>query len=116
MRDLLAQARRMVDVVIVDAPPLLPVADTAILLTEVDGALLLVRHGATHRDHLTRAVTRVQAVGGKLLGTVVNRVPMGGRAGAYGYYGYGYGYPLMYSSTSPNSRERATSKGRRARR
>jgi receptor protein-tyrosine kinase len=116
MRDLLANARRAFDVVIVDAPPLLPVADAAILLTEVDGALLLVRHGTTHRDHLTRAVARIQAVGGKLLGTVVNRVPLGGAPGAYGYYGYGYGYPTYESSKSTGSKRQAASKGRRVRR
>lgn len=114
MRDLLANARRMFDVVIIDAPPLLPVADAAILLTEVDGALLLVRHGTTHRDHLTRAMARVQAVGGKVVGTVVNRVPMGGAPGAYGYYGYGYGYPTYDSTTG--SKRQAASKGRRVRR
>lgn len=116
MRDLLSDVRRAFDVVILDAPPLLPVADAAILLTEVDGALLLVRHGTTHRDHLTRAVTRVEAVGGKLLGTVVNRVPMGGTSGAYGYYGYGYGYPFADGRQAGDAVRPAASKGRRARR
>lgn len=115
MRDLLAKARRMFDVVIVDAPPLLPVADAAILLTEVDGALLLVRHGTTHHDHLSRAVARIHAVGGKLLGTVVNRVPLGGTPGAYGYYGYGYGYPA-YASKADESKRQSATKGRRVRR
>jgi receptor protein-tyrosine kinase len=89
------------------------VADSAILLTEVDGALLLVRHGATNRDQLSRAVARVQAVGGKLLGTVVNRVPSGARAGAYGYYGYGYGYDY---AGKPTTERQSAAKGRRARR
>jgi receptor protein-tyrosine kinase len=118
MRDLVAQARRMFDVVIIDAPPLLPVADAAILLTEVDGALLLARHGTTHREQLKRAVARVHAVGGKLLGTVVNRVPMGGKGGAYGYYGYGYGYGpgSAYERDTVGASRASASKGRRARR
>lgn len=116
MRELLSRVRQMFDVVIIDAPPLLPVADAAILLTEVDGALLLVRHGTTHRDQLGRAVARVQAVGGKLIGTVVNRAPVGRNAGAYGYYGYGYGYPLVYGGESSGSKRSSASKGRRARR
>ena len=43
-------------IVIAEAPPLRPVADAAILLTEVGGGLLLVRHGTTHREQLRRAV------------------------------------------------------------
>lgn len=109
MRDLIAIARQRFDVVILDAPPLLPVADAAILLTEVDGALLLVRHGTTHREQLRRAVARAEAVGGRILGTVVNRAPLGGKTSSYGYYGYGYGYG--------RAAERAgASKGRRVRR
>ena len=111
MRDLLNEASQRFDVVILDAPPLLPVADAAILLTEVDGALLLVRHGETTRDQLSRAIARVQAVGGKVLGTVVNRVPAGSKTGSYGYYGYGYGYGYGSDGT-----DRAASKGRRVRR
>lgn len=113
MRDLLAKLRGSYDFVIVDAPPLLPVADSTILLTEVDGALLLVRHGTTHREELRRAIGRVEAVGGKVLGTVLNRIPGGGRAGSYGYYGYGYSYGSEQTADSDRS---STSRGRRARR
>jgi receptor protein-tyrosine kinase len=115
MRSLLAEARELFDVVILDAPPLLPVADAAILLTEVDGGLLLIRHGTTHREELRRAVSRAQAVGGKILGTVVNRAPLGGKSSSYGYYGYGYGYGDYRSEPSKSGRAGA-SKGRRARR
>ena len=116
MRNLLSEARQAFDVVIVDAPPLLPVADAAILLTEVDGGLLLVRHGATHREQLRRAVARAQAVGGRILGTVVNRAPLGGKASSYGYYGYGYGYGYDFRASSNGSDRAASAKGRRARR
>lgn len=116
MRNLLSEARQAFDVVIVDAPPLLPVADAAILLTEVDGCLLLVRHGATHREQLRRAVARAQAVGGRILGTVVNRAPLGGKASSYGYYGYGYGYGYDFGASSNGSDRAASAKGRRARR
>ncbi|MEV7398346.1 polysaccharide biosynthesis tyrosine autokinase [Aeromicrobium sp. NPDC092404] len=93
MRDLLAHARALYDVVIIDAPPLLPVADTAILMTEVDGALLLARYGSTGREQLRLAVSRVEAVGGRLFGTVLNRTPRRASTDGYGYYGYGYGVP-----------------------
>ena len=92
MRDLMSVVRADYDVVIVDAPPILPVADAAVLLTEVDGALLLTRYGSTSREQLRQAVTRISAVGGRLFGTVLNRTPRKA-LGGYGYtYGYGYGY------------------------
>ena len=110
MRELLRQLSAAFDVVLIDAPPLLPVADATILLTEVDGALLLVRHCATHREHLRQAVARVQAVGGKVFGTVINRVPLGAKTGTYSYYGYGYGYGDPFDE--PDATRAATTRGR----
>ena len=75
MRELISTVGTEYDIVIVDAPPLLPVADAAILLTEVDGALLLARFGSTSHEQLRQAVARIEAVGGRLFGTVLNRTP-----------------------------------------
>ena len=108
MRNLLSETRQAFDVVIVEAPPLLPIADAAILLTEVDGGLLLVRHGTTHREQLRRAVARAQAVGGRIFGTDVNRAPLGGKASSYGYYSYEYGYGNGYGGSNGTERAGAT--------
>ncbi len=117
MKDLLTRARSMFDTVIVDAPPMLPVADAAILVTEVDGALLLARHGSTTREQLRLAVARIETVGGRLFGTVLNRTPRraaGGYGDGYGYgYGYGYGDLPEIPSTVPPS-EPGRRSGRRA--
>lgn len=88
-KDLLAQVREKYDNVIIDAPPLLPVADAAILTTSTDGAILVASHGSTNRDELETAATRLKTVGARLFGTVVNMIPR--RAGAgYGEYYYYY--------------------------
>lgn len=117
MRDLIRRLGDSFDAVIIDAPPLLPVADSTILLTEVDGALLLVRHGSTTREQLRQAVTRINAVGGKLVGAILNCAPM---SGAYGYYGYGYGYGYgelpEAAGARAGDRRAPEPKGRRARR
>src|SRR5690606_14453620 len=47
MHNLLRELRDRFDVVIVDAPPLLPVTDAAVLAAQVDGAVLILRHGKT---------------------------------------------------------------------
>jgi receptor protein-tyrosine kinase len=113
MRNLVRQLSETYDVVIIDAPPLLPVADSTILLTEVDGAILLVRHGETHREHLRQAVNRIEAVNGRMVGTILNCAP---QTAAYGYYGYGYGYGTYGQDQAPSGRRVSSDKGRRARR
>jgi capsular exopolysaccharide synthesis family protein len=88
MAELLADLRRRFDVIIVDAPPLLPVTDAALLTAQADGALLVVRHGKTTRDQVQQSTERVAAVGGRLLGSVLNMAPDKGPDA----YSYGYGY------------------------
>ncbi|WP_166134299.1 polysaccharide biosynthesis tyrosine autokinase [Nocardioides ochotonae] len=90
MTELLAKIRNDFDVVIIDAPPLLPVTDAALLASHADGALLVVRYGSTTRDQLAQSVERLASVDAKALGLVMNMVPAR-RSGSYGY-GYGYGY------------------------
>jgi receptor protein-tyrosine kinase len=78
----------MFDLVIVDAPPLLPVSDAAIMARDADGAILVVRHGKTSRDQLKQARARLDHVDANLFGVAVNMTPRRGR----GAYGYEYGY------------------------
>jgi tyrosine-protein kinase Etk/Wzc len=93
MRDVLRQAREQFDVVLLDSPPLLAVTDAAVLSTMVDGAILVVRTGATPRPSVRRAVSQLQTVHGRLVGTVLNDVDF--RSGLYGG-GYGYYYYQYY--------------------
>ena len=106
MRDLLRRLRTEYDVVIIDAPPILPVADAAILASDVDGVLLLARYGSTSRDQLRQAVSRIDSVGGRLIGTILNRAPRSGLGG----YGYGYGYGNGYGTMAEQSRRVRTPK------
>jgi non-specific protein-tyrosine kinase len=80
----------MYDVVLIDAPPLLPVTDAAVVSTAADGAILVVRHGKTKREQVKRALESLAAVDARLLGAVLNMAPTKG-PDAY-YYGYGYRY------------------------
>jgi capsular exopolysaccharide synthesis family protein len=93
MAELLTTLRASYDYVIIDAPPLLPVTDAAVVTTFADGALIVVRYGKTTRDQAARAVHALQAVNGRLVGTLLNCAPRKGRS-AYGEYGYG-----AYTST-----------------
>ncbi len=87
---LITSLREKYDIVLIDAPPLLPVTDGALLAAQADGALLVVRHGKTTTDQLAVAVDRLEAVGAAPVGVIFNMTPAKG-GDAYGY-GYGYGY------------------------
>ncbi len=112
MRELLSTVREAYDVVIVDAPPLLPVADPAIIAPMTDGVLLVTRHGKTSKDLVGQTVGRLEAVGGRIVGVVLNMSPRRAISG-YGY-GYGYGENVTPPSGSRGARSRrATGSDRR---
>lgn len=84
----LLEALKKKGLVIIDAPPLLPVTDAAVLAAKTDGALLLVRVGSTNLTQVKIAVNNILRINGKLLGIVLNRVPKNKAIGSY--YGYSY--------------------------
>lgn len=90
MADLLRSLEQRYDIVLLDAPPLLPVTDAAVLAVETSGAVLVVHHGKTRREQLENSAVALSAVGARILGTVINFAPRKGPE-AY-YYGYAYSY------------------------
>ena len=104
MDKLLIDLRDRYDVVILDAPPLLPVTDAALLAAQTDGAIVVVRYGRTTRDQLAQAVDRLESVDATTLGVVINRAPSAKSAGGYGY-GYGYA-PRTQDETAKGGRRR----------
>ncbi|MFI5426812.1 polysaccharide biosynthesis tyrosine autokinase [Aeromicrobium sp. UC242_57] len=103
MKVLVSELRQRFDVVLIDAPPLLPVTDASLLASISDGAILVVRHGETGREAVRAAAGRLQAVGARLLGTVLSMSPAKELTG----YGYGYGYgPEYFAKTAGGARKR----------
>lgn len=96
------------DVVVVDTPPLLPVTDAAILARRTGGAVLVSGVGTIHRQHVAGAVAALGTVGARLLGVVLNRVPLKGPgASAYGHSYYEY----SSEPARPGRRRRAPAHG-----
>ncbi len=92
MQSLIRHFREQSDLVVIDTPPALAVADAAILSTMVDGVILVCDPNKTKRRDLRHAREAIEAVGGKILGLVVNRLnPRGGMYYYYGNYNYNYG-------------------------
>ncbi len=72
---LLERLEALADLVIIDAPALLPYAEAAELAAIADGVLLVVRYGATSIDEVQQARITAAQVRTKLLGVVINAVP-----------------------------------------
>ncbi len=89
MTDLLEKMKAQWDLVIVDTPPVLAVADASILAPRLDGVILVVRAGQVSYPQAKRAKEALDAVKARMLGTVVDGVQSQGRDGYYYYYYYG---------------------------
>ncbi len=76
-------------VVILDAPPLLPVTDAGVLTAQCDGSLFVFAVGRTHKDQARLAARMMERVGGRVLGVVLNLAPRRGLGAVH--YGYGHG-------------------------
>ena len=90
------------EVVIVDTPPVLLASDAAIVSSMVDGVVLVVRAGRTARVAAQQAARQIEAVGGRLLGVVLNDPDA--RVATYEEsYGYGYGYDAYYGDAGDDA-------------
>jgi capsular exopolysaccharide synthesis family protein len=95
-QEILTDLRASYDIVILDTPPVLAVSDPAAVAPRADGVILVFRMTKDARPACERARDDLVAVGGKLLGVVVNASTE--RDMGYGY-GYGYRYDYQYSDS-----------------
>ncbi len=91
MAALLAAMQHEADLIVLDTPPVLAVADATLLAHASDAALLVVDANATRRRPVQRALAQLDAAGVRLVGAIVNRLPPRQWAKDYGTYGQYYG-------------------------
>lgn len=91
MRELLQEAREVYDYVLIDLPPVLPVADALVLGAMVDGVVLVIDSGEVKVDLARDVKNQLQHAGANILGVVLNKVRSE-------HHGYGYGYYYYYGS------------------
>src|SRR5205823_123887 len=73
---LLTRLRGQADALIIDSPPVGVVADALVLAPQADGVVLVVSAGQTRRDAAQRAKQRLEKVGARLLGAVLNNAKL----------------------------------------
>ncbi len=87
------------DFILLDTPPVLPVADALAMAHMVEGVIVVAKAGTTTRPQLTEVLDRLAQVNSPVIGIVLNEVSESRRYGPYrGRYGrYGYGRYSRYS-------------------
>jgi len=93
----IGELRKQNTIILLDSSPILPIADSVIMSSQVDGTIMVERELVSRRGSVVNAISRLGSAGGHLLGVVF--------VGSSGYekYGYGsnyYGYGYNYSATS----------------
>lgn len=84
------------DHVVVDAPPVLGLADAPLLARAVEGCIFVVEAEEAHVGSIRKSLDRLRMVSGRLFGAVVTKF----NSQRYGYgYGYSYNYHYSYSQS-----------------
>ena len=100
MRELIEDARKRHDLVILDSSPITPVIDARVLMDIVDRAVLVTEWDKTPRDTVLAAVKSLKTSSDKFAGVVLNKMNLK-RMASYGRYGDSYyykKYPYYYGS------------------
>ena len=91
IRKIIAEAKEAFDLVVIDGPPTIGLADAPLLAAAAGTALFVVESGKTRTRAAIEALNRLEATGTQILGAILTKSDEG-RTGYGGRYGYGYGY------------------------
>ncbi|MGN5734296.1 polysaccharide biosynthesis tyrosine autokinase [Arthrobacter psychrochitiniphilus] len=105
MKHLILRLEQAFDAVVIDAPPLLPVTDAAVLAQQVGGVVLVIGCHSAKKPQVEKAIETLDLVDADVLGVVLNRLPVKG-PDAYSYTYYGY---ASHTQNTPTSRGTSSS-------
>ena len=83
MEQLIAAFRQQAEIVLFDAPPVVPVTDAAVLGSKVDGLLLVIEARRTRRDQAEKAMEILDRVNVRILGSVLHNARRSATLGGY---------------------------------
>ena len=90
IRKIINEARESFDLVVIDGPPTIGLADAPLLAAAAGSALFVIESGKTRTRAAVEALNRLEATGTRILGATLTKSAES--SGGYGRYGYGYGY------------------------
>jgi capsular exopolysaccharide synthesis family protein len=91
IRKIIAEAEDQFDLVLIDGPPTIGLADAPLLASAAGNVLFVVESGSTRTRAAIDALNRLEATGAHVLGAALTKASTEAGYG-YGRYGYGYGY------------------------
>ncbi len=110
MKEVIESLGEWADWIIIDAPPVLAVADPVSVARWVDGVLMVSKAGDSTKEAATKAVEFLGKVGARIIGVVVWGLDESRNRSGYGYgYGYytgGYHYYESYYGAAPLKRSK----------
>lgn len=89
LTQLMVELSGAADLIIWDTPPVLNVSDASVLAARADGVILVVRAGREPYVSAQKARDQLQQVGARVLGVVLDAVPITGSSSYYYDYYYG---------------------------
>jgi len=90
IRKIINEAREKFDLVVIDGPPSLGLADAPLLAAAAGSTLFVIESGKTRTRAAIEALNRIETTGTRILGATLTKSDENSRG--YGRYGYGYGY------------------------
>jgi polysaccharide biosynthesis transport protein len=96
MEQILGELCEMFDVVILDSPPVLGLADAPLMAALVEGVILIVQSDRSRRGSLKSSLRRLRGMRTNILGVVLTMFDASKTSNGYSEY-YGYNY-YQYSS------------------
>jgi capsular exopolysaccharide synthesis family protein len=92
IRKIMAEADAEFELVVIDGPPTLGLADAPLLAAAAGEVLLVIESGKTRTRAAIEALNRLEATGTHILGVALTKSTDARAAYGYGRYGYRYGY------------------------
>ena len=86
--NLIEELKKYYDIIIFDGAPIIPITDSLILARMLESTILVALYNKTKKEDLLKVKNDVQAVGGKIIGTCINCVPISPSKKNSRYYYY----------------------------
>jgi capsular exopolysaccharide synthesis family protein len=102
IRSVLDEAAQRFDLVIIDGPPTLGLADVPLLAASTGHVMFVVESGKARTRAAIEALNRIEGTGAHIVGATLTKSTDSGVG--YGYKRYGYGYGYGYGKLDDNKR------------
>lgn len=87
-KELLAVLKEHFNFIVIDSPPVMPIADAIPISLASDGVLFCIASHQTQKERAVQAITQLRRANANIIGTVMTMIPS--RSNSYYYYNYRY--------------------------